>query len=279
MLTPLGTLAVLFPLGLYCLILSRLNRAAHPVLVPGAVDFAGLLFGISGLILYGGPCLLTGFHYGADDLWLHLRFQSLRGHGDRSWHLWLAMLGCYFMLVLAVSILVLYYRRRTTAIYHVSPQALREALTQAAARQGLDASWSGDRLRLRQTCWAGALSRHDAEGMEDSLPGATRVLDGISNHVGSLGNHVASANSAPETVVQMFPFPVLQHATLRWVADTSGLRADIEQALGRIFAQVETRNQSVGLWLLAIGVFLMTSIFLALLFFAFLLFRELFRAL
>ena len=44
--TLLGFLAVCFPFGIYCLIVARLNHRAHPVMVWGVWDFAGVLFAV-----------------------------------------------------------------------------------------------------------------------------------------------------------------------------------------------------------------------------------------
>ena len=52
-------LVFLFPLAIYCLIVSLLNRRPRPVMVSGTWDFAGVLFAVSGFLLLGGPVMLT----------------------------------------------------------------------------------------------------------------------------------------------------------------------------------------------------------------------------
>jgi hypothetical protein len=230
-LTPLIFLAIFFPFGLYCLLLSRLNRSPHPLLVSGSLDFAGFLFAVSGLVLFGGPYFLTGFHYGSRDLWLYLRYQSLRGQGDRDWYLWLIILASYFAAVLVWSWLLAWSRRRTTAIYNVTPPVLREALERLCAQTGLEMVCVKNRLFLR------------------------------------------NLNPHPRVILEVRPFAALRHVTLVWADDQAERRTAIENELARVLAKVGTADYTVGLWLLGLGLLILSGLLIILAFYAYLLFR------
>jgi hypothetical protein len=228
----------------------------------GTWDFVGVLFAVSGFLLYAGPCLLTGWHYGSRELWLHLRFQSLRDPSDQAWLWWLFFLAGYFATVLGSAALLLWYRRRVTSIYNVVPEVLDESLARTLDRLGLP--WN----RRRNLIYIGAPS-----------PGTSR--SGAANEAAAADPgwevDLLQDSTAARAIVEVNPFPAMHHASLRWTDDGGLVRPVVEAELGRVLATVPTGDNSVGVWLLAIGTFLLAAIFFVLLFFAYVLVRQLWR--
>jgi hypothetical protein len=104
-------LAFFFPLAVYLLVLGSLNRRRHPLLVPGVWDGIGLLFGVSGFLLFAGPAVLTTL----SERW---RLFWLLGRGDVPPWGFLALL--YFLLVVGGAALYLWHQRSLTAIYNTN---------------------------------------------------------------------------------------------------------------------------------------------------------------
>lgn len=141
-------LGCLFPLAAYCLLLGALNRSRHPVLVPGAWDFAGVLFGASGFLLLVGPFVLATLEQRWREHWLHdpaVARTPLSGWG---WYVRLAAWAGYFVAVIAIATWALRRRRRATAVYNIESGVLPPLLAAALERQGLAAAWTGDRMLL-----------------------------------------------------------------------------------------------------------------------------------
>jgi len=58
------------PLALYLLALGWVNRRPRPMMAAGTWDFAGVLFALSGFLLFGGPALLGGLDEQSRWYWL-----------------------------------------------------------------------------------------------------------------------------------------------------------------------------------------------------------------
>ncbi len=255
--TPLACLAFLLPPAVYCLILARWNRARRPVLVPGPWDFAGVLFAISGFVLFGGPCLLTGLGYGRRDLWLQLRARLVGGHGDQWWYLWLCLWACYFALVLGGSVLLLWRRRNVLSVYNVEPAVLDQALAGVLDKLGL--AWTRARGRIfigfRLPAAEGALARRAAVTVPPEVSVA-QLDDEAGAHGPSAVNGVAEAGLHDRAVLELDAFPAMRHVSLRWPGDPGPVRAAVEGELGRALEEVQTPHNPAGIWLLALGLFL-----------------------
>jgi hypothetical protein len=126
-------LAIPLPLAVYALILHALNRRPQPVLVPGAWDFALVLFASSGFLLFGGPAVLAGFHERARDYLLLGRRLDVY-----EWRSWLGAWIAYALGVVALSFVLAARRRRATAVYNVEAVAFRQALGEALDRLHLE---------------------------------------------------------------------------------------------------------------------------------------------
>ncbi len=116
-----------FPLAIYLLLLGLLNRCRHPLLVSGVWDGIGLLFGVSGFLLFAGPAVLTAF----SERW---RLFWLLGRGDiPSWG-FLAFL--YFLLVVGGAALYLRRQRHLTAIYNTNAGLIEHIVTEICKELG-----------------------------------------------------------------------------------------------------------------------------------------------
>lgn len=249
-----GSLALLFPLGVYCLVLSRFNGRRRPVLVPGAWDFALLLFATSGLLLFLGPGLLTGFEFDPSEWWLRAVLPRLRDPHDRSGLVWAAGCLAYLTLALAVPAGLLLRRRRVSCVYNATEEEVADALRRVAASQGWVCAQAGRRLALRRAApaavavTAGAAGEL-AEGREPAgLPAPT-------------GNGAGAHPVGPPLVVRVEPFAPLRHVTVRWADCPAGLRCRLERALAAELAEVETRPARGAVWLAWGAAFILLGLF------------------
>src|SRR5262245_13489941 len=114
---------------MYLLWLSRVTRRDRPTAVSGTWDFAGLMLGLSGFILFGGGLLLTllqaNFRY-----WMRGNFEALRGVWVQERVTWILLVFFYFTLVLGGIALALYSRRRMFVVYNVEPAAFEAAVVE-----------------------------------------------------------------------------------------------------------------------------------------------------
>jgi hypothetical protein len=241
LLTPLACLVFLFPVAIYCLILARLNRGRHPVMVAGPWDCAGLLFAISGFVLFGGPCFITGLNYELRDLWLHFRFRFLTGNSDQWWYVWLSLWALYFAAVLGGSALLLWRRRLVTSVYNVEPAVLSETL--ARVLDGLGLEWTRARNRL----FIG-FRRKTAESQEGTPPSDSAGLPGEWRN--------------QKAVLEVDAFESMRHVTLRWPGEGGWLRLEVESGLARVLREVNSEDNPAGTWFLSIGIFLGAVVFI-----------------
>jgi hypothetical protein len=153
--TALIIVACLFPLTLYCLILALINGRQRPVVVSGTWDFAGVLFAASGLLLGGGPAVLTSLDESWRMFWLLGAPHDLPGVGSVGWVVSVALIAAYFCCVLVFSTLMLLARRRTSSVYNVEREAFEETLTQVLETLGLE--WSREGRKVWVTTRSGPL--------------------------------------------------------------------------------------------------------------------------
>lgn len=119
----------LAPFALYLLWLAVLNRREHPTVVAGSWDFATLLAGLSGFLLFGGGLFLSLLQSNMR-FWMRGNFEALReawGQEQLSWGLTAAG---YLIVVAGGSALILAARRRSLVVYHVEPEQLEIALVE-----------------------------------------------------------------------------------------------------------------------------------------------------
>jgi hypothetical protein len=259
--TLLGWLAVCFPFGIHCLIVARLNSRPHPVLVWGVWDFALVLLGVSGVLLYAGPGFLTGFSAPWRDVWLEINYGSLRTvHDPRPW-IWTGLWYLYFGLVAGGSAAALWRHRRITAVYNIDPATLSACLGQTLDRLGYAWERAGSQIRIH--------SRPVMFGNRQiAVP--RPVLAGIAGEDGRRESRfpMPAANSAPSTfvdrptILEITSFQAMRHVTLLWRSEDDALRQTVETELRESLAQVWSGRSPVALWLRAFALSLFVVLFL-----------------
>lgn len=139
-------LIFLFPLAVYCLILSHLNRGRHALLVSGTWDFVGVLFAASGILLLGGPAILDGLYEQRRLAWVLGRPVWVPVESDLPWGVWVSLWAAYFVVVVGGAAWLLRRRRSVTAVYNVTPDLLSRALDETLHRLGWQGTSAGNRL-------------------------------------------------------------------------------------------------------------------------------------
>jgi hypothetical protein len=217
-------LSFIFPLGIYCLILGVLNRRDRPLLVSGPWDFAGVLFGASGLLLFVVPFgVLPTLHEMWQYYWL---FGQTR---DLSYNLWLAVWYLYYGIVVSGAAYLLWRRRCQTAIYNVELSSLEVALARVLER--LDMNWTREDNHF--------FFRPDGKRSLQSEAVAPVPLP--------------TAALAYSVELEVESFPALSHATLRWHEAEEPLRQDVERELRKVLAGMPTRFNMASGWFLSLA--------------------------
>jgi len=119
----------LAPLLLYLLWLSLITRRNRPTVLPGQWDFAALLAGLSGFILFGGGLLLFLLQSNVRFL-IRGNFEALRDAWAKEYVAWVLTILLYVLFVVGGSFLTLKSRQRTLVIYNVEPDQFESALTE-----------------------------------------------------------------------------------------------------------------------------------------------------
>src|SRR5262249_15334474 len=130
-------ITVWFPLAIYCLTLSYVNRSQHPILVRGTWDAVGLLFALSGFLLLGGPAILNGLYEQRRLAWVVGQPDFLPGLDSLPWVAWAALWVGSFGPVLGRAAWIIWLRRNQTCIYNVELDAFDLALAKALEHLGL----------------------------------------------------------------------------------------------------------------------------------------------
>lgn len=112
----------LFPLALYLFRLALVTRRDRPTAISGTWDFAGLLFGLSGFIIFGGGLLLTllqsNFRF-----WMRGNLEELRTVWVQEKLTWSFIVLSYLLVVLGGVALAFSARRRNLVVYNIEPVA------------------------------------------------------------------------------------------------------------------------------------------------------------
>ena len=268
----LSSLAILFPIGTYCLILARINRRPQPLVVRGVWDCAGLLLALSGILFFLWPSILTGFNYRFVDIWLYHRYGSAQGLGPQWRWVWPALLWLvYAVVVLGGCVLLLWKRRAVTCIYNVEPVVVEEIVPRVLDRLGLEWSRSGDRFAI------GCRSMPQLGGWSAPLPAphharaaARAPLPGGSFRNGAAGDPDASAatettradSMVMATLLAINSWPAMRHVTLHWEAGSAFLRKRVEAELSRHLARVWTRENPAGRRLMLLNAIIFPLLFI-----------------
>ncbi len=225
-------LVSLFPLALYCMALSGVNRRERPALVRGSWDFVGVMCAASGMLLWTVPTLMTQLYRGAittnPGLDEPQSFEVLLGHW---WIVW----ACYYGLLIAGAVLLLLLRSTVTAIYNVDAEQVPRRLLDALRNLGYDFAQNDQ----NQTMIAPAKSLTPGSGVAPAFTAA----------------------------VEIEPFPGMAHATLHWYTGEKRLRDQVERELAKQLAQARPADNPASVWFLGASTLLFGGIFLAVAFY------------
>lgn len=132
----------LIPLALYLMWLSQVTRRERPKPIAGPWDFAGLLLGLSGFVVFGGGLVLTicqsNFRY-----WMRGNFEGFRSAWIQERVTWALLVACYLLVVAGIAGLTLVARRRTVVVYNVEPAAFEALLSEVFDQLGRPAERRG----------------------------------------------------------------------------------------------------------------------------------------
>ncbi len=231
-------LAFLLPFSIYLLVLGTVNRRPHPLLVPGTWDFVGLVFAASGFLLVGGPAVLSSGSEGWRMFWLFGSREALHAGGDGTLALWPLLAAVYFVAVVGGVVYLLYRRRELTAVYNVEPEAFEKALARVFGVLGLNPVRSGN-LFVFGAAGSAAVQLPQTPGAERPAGDASRKRE--------------TGLAGQGAVLEVEPFALLRHVTLRWDPSTSLLRREVEAELARTLAETHVSDNAVGDWLVLVA--------------------------
>jgi hypothetical protein len=222
-------------------ILSWINRCRHPLLVSGTWDFVGVLLAASGFLLMGGPAILQQVY----EQW---RVPGLLGQSSplpdfaQPWETWNILWVTYFTVVVAVSALVLWRRRRQTSIYNVLPDLFEEVFCQILDRLGLEWSHLGGNLFcLRE--------RKDAAEAKEAILGRLQATANTARLTQQpVATRMQQTASAQEICVHVDSSPLFRHVSLDWSPGGEAIRGEIEEELARTLAELRTGRNPASRW-------------------------------
>jgi hypothetical protein len=212
-------LIFLLPLAIYSFILATLNRGKRSVLVSGPWDMAGVLFGVSGFLIVGGPAALSSMYDQWRLFWLIGSYHRLR-EIRADWYGWLLLFAAYFIFMLTLSAWLIVQARFRTSVYNVDTGRFEQFLFRALDRIGC--TWTP--MRARNIILGSVSSESAGDERADSA---------------SVAASAASATQASPLAVQAFAAPILQwrpfewgyHVALIWQGVDDDLRRQIEDGL------------------------------------------------
>ena len=123
----LGAVFSLAPLAIYLLWLATLNRRLHPTVLAGGWDFAALLGGLAGFILFGGGLFLSLLQSNARILFRG-NVEAMRDAWGQENVTWVVTVAVYLLIVVGSVLLTLASRRRTLVVYNVDPGQFEAAI-------------------------------------------------------------------------------------------------------------------------------------------------------
>lgn len=229
--TVLAILVFLFPLALYCLALAYLNRGPRPVLMPGIWDCIGLLFGLSGFLLWTMPTLLALSV-------VRIVYYLPGGDGPLTAGLWSRLIEAgYYTAVALGALLLLVLRRPKTAIYNVDTEHFGERLAIALADLGLDFIVESGRYVIAPAEAFAAVSADAISAMP--LP------------PGTAAKRLSAPPGGPRYAeLRIDTFAAFCHVTLHWDRYSPQTRRDIESQLGRTLQHAGAPDNPAAGWFL-----------------------------
>jgi hypothetical protein len=216
--------------------------------VPGTWDFVGILFAASGFLLVTGPAVISSGSESWRLFWLFGARAGIPAIDERAARIWSLLAIIYFATIVGVATYFLRRRRGLTAIYNVESEAFEKAMELVLGSLGLEPLRSGN-LYVFGTGSAFATLRRNAIAIQapHHLPASSRQLTG--EEFGAREIELVSEAA----VLEVDPFRLMRHITLRWEPTDTSLRREVEAELERAFAQTTPSDNPVGDWLILIA--------------------------
>jgi hypothetical protein len=244
-------LAFLLPFSVYLLVIGMINRRPHPVVIPGTWDFVGLVFAASGFLLVGGPAVLSSGSEGWRMFWLFGSRDALPAR-DGTVTLWVVLAAAYFAFVVSGVILLLFRRRALTAVYNVEPDAFEKALARVFGSLRLNPIRSGN-LFVFDVTTRPPSPKDSREGIRSSPAGPAEESS----------RPPGAAPLAQGAVLEVDPFNLFRHVTLRWEPAAAPLRREVEGELERALSETRCTDHPVGDWIVLVAMALIAFNLLA----------------
>jgi hypothetical protein len=261
----------LLPLALYCLFLAWLNGSRRTWIISGGWDFAGILFAVSGLLLAGGPAILTGISEDWRAFWIGSfpgrPWAHLASESPTNGYLFLGV--AYIGLVVLISGVTLWRRRFTTMLYNLDAAAFEAVLAQVMEGMGLTWVRSGNLI-----CWQQqAVPKPNAEDPRNSptrrLADTAIQLSPATSHGQSEPATVAMRDLGQTTAVtqtlRVELSPTLRYACLHWSTIDGWPRQALEAELNRHRVQLHAQENPLSFWLLLVATLFVFGIFIGML--------------
>lgn len=252
-------LAFFFPLAIYLLVLGLLNRQRHPLLVSGVWDGIGLIFGVSGCLLFAGPAVFSALSERWRMFWLLGKRDVPLTGPDGAGQFWIFLSILYFALIVGGAAFYFLRQRHLTAIYNSDAGQVEHALSDVCEQLGVHPVRSGG-LFLFGLSLGLTSERRGSNGERIQaphyLPAAVRVAGSIPQETvsPSAGGAATDRTILEQTaILEVDSFPLLRHVTLRWDPVDSPLRQVVETELRRRLSETFAGDNPLGGWLLTLG--------------------------
>ncbi len=248
-------LAFLFPLAVYLLVLGVLNRRRRPLLVSGLWDGIGLLFAVSGFLLFAGPAVFSSLNERWRMYWLLGQADAALARPDGAWQLWVFLSILYFALVVGGVAFYFWRQRSVTAIYNVEAEEVEQTVTAICEGLGLDPVRSGGMFLFGLSLGLAP----EKQGTSGSSIQAPHYLPAAGREPKE-AIPVANAILGQTAILELDSFPLMSHVTLRWDPADTPLRPLIESELSQQLAETPAPDSALGAVLLTLGFFLLTCV-------------------
>lgn len=236
------------PLAIYLMILGRINRGPRARIISGVWDFIGVLFAVSGILLFAGPAVLSGMSERWRLYWLYGR--NIGGpHTEGMMQIWFLFSVFYFCLVVGGAAYLLSRQRNVTSIYNVETPLIETIIGQLCDQLQFKPIRSG-------SLYLFGIGDPNLPPRE-TLPEANQSPD--TPH--TTPNSAPTLLTGDSVMLEVDAWSMMRHVTLRWDPGQSLIRKEIESHLAKRLAEIPMEESDLGSWLTLIGLSLLCFIF------------------
>jgi hypothetical protein len=256
----------LLPLALYSLFLAWINGNRRAWIVSGTWDFAGVLLAVSGLLVAGGPAILTGLSEDWRNFWIGTQGKPWARLGAESpTNTYLVFGITYFVLVIFLAGATLWRRRLTTIIYNLNTDAFELVLAQVMESMGLKSMRSGNLICWQSRPLPGPIvevkNDSPARGYADTAIQLAPALPRAESETTSVALRDLDRSPPVTQTLRLELSPSLCYACLHWSAVHDWPRAEIEEELKRHRTQLEAHENPLSFWLMIVATIFIFGIF------------------